>query len=134
MQYDAQRGSSGVAQHATEQNTISLGSNMCVGCRNIGAESLINPDTQSSWYWFSDDHALLQGVLCILVCNLVAVGLVKSKKVSHLVGTVRDTHVYVTLFFLLRQVVLRVCLEILRRCCQLDPTRTTKVTIACVKL
>ncbi len=63
---------------------------MCVGCPNIGAESLINPDAQSPWYWFSDGHALLQGILCILVCDLVAVGLVKSEKVPDLVGAVCD--------------------------------------------
>lgn len=100
--YDVQRAS---AQHAPEQNTYLFLFNMCIGCPNVGAESLINPDAQSLWYWFSDGHALLQGILCILVCDLVAVWLFKSEKVLDLVGAVRDNYVYVTLFFLLRQVV-----------------------------
>lgn len=102
--YVVQRASSGVAQHAPEQNTFLFLFNMCVGCPNVDAESLINPDAQSLWYWFSDGHALLEGILCILVCDLVAVWLFKSEKVLDLVGAVGDNYVFVTLFFLLRHI------------------------------
>ncbi|KAL3138186.1 hypothetical protein ABBQ38_005410 [Trebouxia sp. C0009 RCD-2024] len=61
--YVVQRASSGVAQHAPEQNTFLFLFNMCVGCPNVDAESLINPDAQSLWYWFSDGHALLEATV-----------------------------------------------------------------------
>ena len=111
------------------QNTFLFLFNMCAECPNVGAESPVNPDAQSPWYWFSDGHALLQGILCILVCDLVAVWLFRSEKVSDLVGAVRDNYVYVTLD--------RLCsfyTEIQRRCCQLDPMKSLKVTIAYVEL